>query len=97
MLQISDVRGSWACMNLAKQIGHIIKICISTINGKKRCSKNCGLLVTISVALNWITIKTFVFNNFQQRELKTSKQMPLTVYIFQVSIKVEVLNVKQAK
>lgn len=43
MLQISDVRGSWACMNLAKQMSHIIKICISTINGKKRCSKNCGL------------------------------------------------------
>lgn len=95
MLQISDVRGSWACMNLAKQMSHIIKICISTINGKKRCSKNCDFLVTICVALNWITIKKLYLS--QQHELKTRKQMPLTVYIFQVSIKVEVLNVKQAK
>lgn len=60
MLQISDVR-SWAFLKLAKQIRQIIIICISNINGRKRCSNNCRLLGTICVALNWITIKTFVF------------------------------------
>lgn len=87
MLQISDVRASWACLKLAKQITQI-KIRMSTINERKKCCLLGPGHSSIRIKLD--NNKNHLYLS-QQQESKTEIHMPLTIYILQVSFKIEVL------